>query len=286
MEVSLNPKIGEADFPDEPSFRANAVPVYWEPIMGSGERIAAIVAVAGMDGDVEVVPVIRPAIIGVMFPGQKRNAQNMLSWVSSSLKRHLLSGLAFQDWKSPISGFEIGNPLSSLGEDATDIVSQVKLLHSSLASADQGQEEVVRTDGSNTESIRASVLSSVRKELGTEAERFIVDGGIKRVEDGGRNHFLEITFEDTDRVGSVVSAFYTTTDTVKKHILGAQTDLMVAAQGKKKPVMYIAAPNVGGGSKTGNTVDELEWRLSKMGVAPIIFDSADCIAKTVCESWA
>lgn len=287
MEASLHPKAERVIFPDEPSYGGIATPIYWEPIMGSGEKISAIVAVQGVDGQIEVVPAIKPSVLAIMFPGQKRNALNMLSWVSSSLKRHLLSGLSLENWKCPVTGFVAGRPLNSLGEDISDIVSQIKLLHCSLSTADHSREEAKeRNNGNSTDSIRESVLSTVRLSLGTEAERFIVQDGIKRVRERGRDHFLEITFEDNERVGAVVSAFYSTTDTVKKHILGSQTDLLVASQGAKSPVMYIAAPKANSSIETGNAVDELEWRLSKMGVKPEIFCSAKGIAESVCENWA
>lgn len=282
-------------FPELPKYKAKIVPIYWEPMMGSGERITAMIGAVGGDGEVEVIPVIKPAVLGIMFPGQKRNARNMLTWVASSLKRHLMSRKGFRSWECPITGFSVGKSLSSVGDNLADTISQARMMHCSLgsaASSDTSDEEKVLFSQHDTDSIRASVISSVRSSLGVNAERFIVPDGIRQVREKDRSHYLEISFEDDKRVGSIVSAFYTTQDTVQKHILGSQGDLLVAAKKIKNPVMYIAAPqvNISPSSsqrrKIENTVDELEWKLTKLGVQPEIYQTADEIAQSVCEHWA
>ena len=285
----------ELTFPELPQYEAKVVPIYWEPMMGSGERVTAIIGAVGGDGEVEAIPVIKPSVLGIMFPGQKRNARNMLTWVASSLKRHLMSRKGFRSWECPITGFSVGKPLSSIGDNLADTINQAKMLYCSLsaaASSDSSDEEKLLFSQHDTDSIRTAVISTVRSSLGVDAERFIVPEGIRQVREKNRNHYLEISFEDDKRVGSIVSAYYTTQDTVQKHILGSQGDLLVAAQLIKKPVMYIAAPEVGSvssktqRSKIENMVDELEWKLKKLGVKPEIYQSADEIARSVCEQWA
>lgn len=294
MEAYSVKRHSELTFPETPDYQATVVPIYWEPVMGSGERIAAIIAAIGEDLEIEVSPVIKPSILGVMFPGQKRNARNMLTWVSSSMKRHLASGYPLNSWKCPITGFTVGQGTSSIGDSLADMINQAKLLYCSLAVATSVEDQKVPTSRSayDTDTVRSFVIDSVRRSLGTHAESFIVPGGVRMIREDDHNHFIELAFEDEKRVASIVSAHYATTDTVQRHILSSQSDLLVAAQQRKHPMMYIAmpkdAPSFDKESrvKVENLVDELDWKLKKVGVSPQIHDSADEIAESVCESWS
>jgi hypothetical protein len=123
----------EASFPELPSYEALWVPVYWEPVLLSGERICAIVAVLGHNGEILVQPIIRPNVVKILYPKKHTEATGLVNWIVDSLREHLVSGGDFSEWLPPITGFHLGAIRSSVSCSIEGILNQALPLCSSLS---------------------------------------------------------------------------------------------------------------------------------------------------------
>lgn len=96
------------DFPQLPTYQARWAPIYWEPIMGSGERLTAIIGATGDDGATNVIQSIRSDTLPCMYGAQARNVQGLLDLVLKSFQNHLATYRQFSGWKPPLGGFYLG----------------------------------------------------------------------------------------------------------------------------------------------------------------------------------
>ncbi|QZY62856.1 hypothetical protein K7H99_11300 [Providencia rettgeri] len=123
------------------SYRAAWVPVYFEPMMGSGEKFTIVIAAIGSDGVVRVCSTIRPHVIKAMYGNKYAQFNSLIKIIIDSLDAHLKGKGSFLDWKSPISGARIGEVSESQSSDMTGILRQAIQLTASLSSLDFFSEE-------------------------------------------------------------------------------------------------------------------------------------------------
>lgn len=119
-----------------PSYKAHWIPVFWEPIPLSGERLTALIAVLGEDGNASVRVVIRDDVIKVLYPTQSENVADFLRWVADDLLRHLTGKTSLEGWQLPATGFHLGPISPSLSDGVEDVFEQAIPTCSSLSAPD------------------------------------------------------------------------------------------------------------------------------------------------------
>ncbi len=127
-------------FPALPAQTFQGAPLYLEPMMGSGERLTALVAVVGAT-DVQVIPSIRPAVIRAMYGDKSLNFNGLVSLLKESLQDHLRKWRSFDGWRSPLNSACLGEIRPLLADDAQHALRQLILLHASLSAVDEGMDE-------------------------------------------------------------------------------------------------------------------------------------------------
>lgn len=146
--------------PKYPSFRADWAPVYFEPIMGSGEKFTIVIAAFSPDGIVRVCNAIRPHVVKAMYGNKHNHFNSLIEMIMSSLESHLLNHLSFDGWVSPISGAEIGNVTSAQSSDMTGVLRQAVQLSASLSSLDFFSSEDENDERYSSENTWANQLKA------------------------------------------------------------------------------------------------------------------------------
>ena len=72
-------------FPAKPTYAGKWWSVSFEPIIGSGERINAIIVARGVDGKHEIIQSIRDEVLDSIYGTKSESIKSMVSWVRSSL---------------------------------------------------------------------------------------------------------------------------------------------------------------------------------------------------------
>jgi hypothetical protein len=275
-------------FPRLPTYAAEVTPVYWEPVMGSGERLTALIAAIGKDGKVSVITTISPSTLKILYESQSGSALHILSWVAESLKVHLTNSGSISGWKPPLSGISFEEKADLLGDDIGDILHQAKMLYSSLYTSERSDAEEEAFMSLNNEKLRHLVLDNIRRKEGIRADSFIVDGGTIEVRDPNRNHYLDIPIKNETKVASIVSAWYKSPVTIERNLLVAGTHLLVASErGRYEQGVFISRPTSGISSKQieviDNKLDFLIWSMEKNGVFATVQESPEELAEDVCN---
>lgn len=131
------------EFPDVPSLRAKWVPVYLEPIEGSGERIVVGIALHHEDGKIICRQCINDSLLRALYKKQKNNFKELANIGMYSIAEHLKRGGGFHNWIPPISGIHIGEPRVGAGRNFDEIFYQAFSLTSSLATVLLTEEQKV-----------------------------------------------------------------------------------------------------------------------------------------------
>lgn len=276
-------------FPALPTFVAKASHILWEPVSGSGERITAAVALRHASGEVRVISLLSPEVLSLLYRGQGNNASGLLGMVADSLKRHLRTAESLEGWTPPLSGF-FALPLRDFaGNSADDILDQVAGLHSSLYKA-KAPQRIERIPAQKDESIRRQVKEAARTRYGLEADSIFTQNGIIEVVDSGGKHHLDIPIKTPSKVGSIMSAWYSTPSTIETHFLRTQSDLAVAAErGRYETGLFISMPNGLEGHKNQqqveNLIDDIYWRLKRTGCFLEVRETPEALAEEI-MTWA
>ncbi|MFJ5371914.1 hypothetical protein ACIPTP_05135 [Pectobacterium versatile] len=122
--------------PELPSYKAQWVPVYLEPMMASGERITIAVAALGQDGFALVRAALRPEKAKAMYAEKSDPFMDLIKTAIESLQFHLDTKQSFEGWLRPFSGLELGEPRSALSSDIIGILRQAVSMSASLSALD------------------------------------------------------------------------------------------------------------------------------------------------------
>ncbi|MDW7782283.1 hypothetical protein [Morganella morganii] len=126
---------------ENPLYSASWVPIYFEPMMGSGEKFTVVIAAIGCDGAVRVCNTIRPHVIKAMYGNKHTQFNSLINVIINSLNSHLSEQRNFHEWVSPISGVNVGDITKSQSTDMTGVLRQAIQLTASLSSLDFFSEE-------------------------------------------------------------------------------------------------------------------------------------------------
>lgn len=161
-------------FPALPSRRYQGAPVYFEPMMGSGEWLTALVAIVGAEG-ARVTPAVRPTAIRAMYGAKSIQFSGHVSLIQESLLDHLERVGEFAGWCPPLFGARLGEARTLLADDDESALRQLIVLHASLSAVDEADEEDAE-DGLEpvTQYWWKDIKAAVAAEHPTLAERFHV----------------------------------------------------------------------------------------------------------------
>lgn len=120
--------------PSTPSHIATILPVYFEPMLGSGERLTIAIGAISEDGKInDVQQVIRQDVLECMYGKQAKGIQNFIEIVVEDLRESIREGKSFSDWTPPLNGIFKGPERKEAADRWEDIFKHASLLHSSLS---------------------------------------------------------------------------------------------------------------------------------------------------------
>lgn len=276
-------------FPALPSYTSRACHIYWEPIVGSGERITAAVALRDQNGEPRVVTLLSPEILSLLYRGQGPNASSLLGMVADSARSHLRKTDSLDDWIPPVSGFIAQRMRDYAGESVEDILDQVAGMHASLYKA-RAPEKPETLPIQKDEAVRVQIREAARKLYGLRADQVFTQTGMIEVQDRGQTRHLHIPIKTKEKVGSIISAWYSSPATIERHFLRAQSDLSVASErGKYQPGLFISMPSgldrYKNHTQIENLIDDIYWRLRQTDCYLEVGETPEGLAKEIVD-WA
>ena len=125
-----------SQFPEVPQSRAEWAPVYIEPMLGSGERITALI-VARMDNGSSLVELsLRAKVLTCMYGDQGAKILGVAKFLKDSLDEHLAIGRQLSEWIPPAANCYVGVIRIALGGQLEDVVRRAARLTASTSGAD------------------------------------------------------------------------------------------------------------------------------------------------------
>ncbi|PMI33537.1 hypothetical protein BCT30_05035 [Enterovibrio norvegicus] len=111
-------------FPEMPSYQGFWNAIYFEPIVGSGERITIAVSAASVNGEYRVVRATRPELFECLYGIQAPRINNMVDIVIKSLEGELAKNKSIDTWVPPFDGIIKGANTYAVDENMTGILKQ------------------------------------------------------------------------------------------------------------------------------------------------------------------
>lgn len=111
-------------FPEMPSYHGFWQSVYFEPIIGSGERITVGVLAVSNYGDAKVVRAMRSELFECLYGINAPKIINMIDLVISSIEIELTKFKTLEQWVSPIEGINLGQATLACDVDLNAILKQ------------------------------------------------------------------------------------------------------------------------------------------------------------------
>lgn len=133
MSLSTDQFLG-LKFPAMPAHLGKGAPVYFETIMGSGERITVLLVFIAEDGRAFVEYTIRPERMIGVFGALASKVQGMIDWVAESVSEYCAESedsLPFCQW--PFTGVEMGRVCDIAYDDPADAIRQLKMMNSAFS---------------------------------------------------------------------------------------------------------------------------------------------------------
>lgn len=122
------------NIPSTSSHIATILPVYFEPMLGSGERLTIAIGAISETGEInDVKQVIRYDVLECMYGQKAKGIQNFIEIVVEDLRDSIRNGKNFSDWAPPLNGIFKGAERKEAADRWEDIFKHASLLHSSLS---------------------------------------------------------------------------------------------------------------------------------------------------------
>lgn len=164
---------------DLPDISARFSPIYWEPMVGSEERIVALIAVEpALDGsDLSpsahlILPLKRlKAMFGII---RGNSAYGILKNVAEFMTARLAAGLTLEELDAPFGGFTIGAPRSIKAFSEEQLLSGAVQMVSSLGDVDEllAADVAGRLSSATTMAFLRSVQAQFSVDLKERRKRF------------------------------------------------------------------------------------------------------------------
>jgi len=242
--------------------------------------------------------------IGVLFSeGEKKTARLLKSFDKFSglygeaaedelrfVIRALEASLSQNHSETNIPSVEFTSPKLARGESSEAIVDRLFSSVVSLSGAGYMPRKKKQGFFNNTYA-RDEVFRRVRTQAGVIAERIIASGDDLFFRDGPRLLALDIPLRCGPQLGTVVSAGFSSSDSVERALLRAFFDLATAMAISKTGIgeVFVYRPDgvltTEKQRRVDNVIDISEWKLSKLGVHLDVSNSPDKLAQDIL-SWA
>ena len=122
------------DFPEMPTYSGYWQPIYFEPVLGSGERITIAVVAIGNTGEFQVIQAIRTELLECLYGNRASHIHSMINLVIASSHKCISKYKNLLEWQAPFSGLILGEGVQALDKDLNGIVRQAIQFSSSLSS--------------------------------------------------------------------------------------------------------------------------------------------------------
>ena len=119
------------EFPPGPAHRFEGAPVYLEPMMGSGERIAICAVASGPSGSA-VRGLIRSETAECLYGNQAASLLGLIDTVVHSIRDHISRGETLARWSPPLAGVSLGEIRMIRSESPRAAIAGIAQLHASL----------------------------------------------------------------------------------------------------------------------------------------------------------
>jgi hypothetical protein len=120
--VDNNNSSTDIDFPPLPEYRAQWLPLRYEPIHGGGESLTVALAALGDDGAVRVMQAFSPRQMRCLFGEAADGIADLANMVQSSLEEHLRREQTIEGWRSPMAGFTADRPHTALAHSMDEVI--------------------------------------------------------------------------------------------------------------------------------------------------------------------
>lgn len=87
-----------------PQFTASYRPIYFEPIIDSGERFAIGIMALAETGEFRVLPTLSEKTMRSMYGDKTDQIRGLVSLILESAESHLTAGFPLEQWQPPVSG--------------------------------------------------------------------------------------------------------------------------------------------------------------------------------------
>jgi hypothetical protein len=140
----------DTNFPALPARSYSSAPIYFEPMLGSGERIT-VAGVVINEQEVLVTRLISPEIAEALYGKQGRNFINLIDRALLSINTQIIQSHSLKGLLAPISGIQIGDATIVYADDVHHALAQIASLHASLCklsalTALDEEESIITTD--------------------------------------------------------------------------------------------------------------------------------------------
>lgn len=222
--------------------------------------------------------------IGVLF------GEHLESEIRFAL-RSVVSCADKSRFESPSENIIFSEPRYARGNSVDEILDQLFASTVRLLSTYKKTGATSKVFTGN-DKVRKRVFDSIRLQVGIKAERIIAQTPIYRVTVGGREYSLDIPLQGAEHLGSVVSAAYSSPDSLETNLLRASIDLETASRvfQQDRLGLFVLRPSSGEPMftaerllKIDNVIDMLSWKLHKQGFTVGVEDDADRLAGGVLE---
>ena len=117
-------------FPELPQFSYQTAPLYLEPMLGSGERLAIVGVVVG-ENEFLVEKLVTQETAQALYGKQGKNLIGFADLIIADLNNYLLNA-DIKDWQPCFDGVEIGKLQATFADHAKHALAQIAQLHASL----------------------------------------------------------------------------------------------------------------------------------------------------------
>lgn len=192
--------------------------------------------------------------------------------VSEELAKALKTGDPAPDIQRLSHQLRWGTPLYASGDTAGATVDD--LFQTAVALIPEAESRARRGfKVRSTDAVRASLNPRLKVLMGMRFERVVNEAGFEQVQDGNTLHKLSINLRAGRRVGTVISAWYSSLDSVVREVLQAEADLTTAQRHfqAREAGLFILRPFDPPGVQPSVVqaidafIDDSRWRCSTRG---------------------
>lgn len=117
-------------------------PVFFEPILLSGERITICIVAQGDDGQHKIVQTISKQQLNCLYGKNSQHIQGMINWTIDSITNHMTHGRTLSDWQPAMDGVIPGKTKKARSINLQGIINQgIRTVASFAPTRDVNEEQ-------------------------------------------------------------------------------------------------------------------------------------------------